>query len=108
MPAPFSIDKYNFSPHGVRGDFDYDRNGKPVIQKDKSGNLVDKRGNPVTSRGYRVNKQGHLVDKNGRVKFHKNHMTSDGDLPKLFNYNGRRFDVTDVICQFYKDKAGNI
>jgi hypothetical protein len=24
-------------------------------------------------------------------------MTPDGDLPKFFNYNGRRFDVTDII-----------
>ena len=35
-------------------------------------------------------------------------MTADGDLPKLFNYNGRRFDVTDVIGQLDKDEDGNI
>ena len=35
-------------------------------------------------------------------------MTSDGDLPKLFNYNGRRFDITDCIGQLEKDTKGNI
>ena len=35
-------------------------------------------------------------------------MTSDGDLPKLFNYNGRRFDITDCIGQLEKDPKGNI
>jgi hypothetical protein len=31
-------------------------------------------------------------------------MTPDGDLPKFFNYNGRRFDITDIIGQIDKDK----
>lgn len=35
-------------------------------------------------------------------------MTSDGDLPKLFNYNGRRFDITDIIGQVEKDQNGDM
>jgi hypothetical protein len=35
-------------------------------------------------------------------------MTSDGDLPKLFNYNGRRFDITDVLGQVEKDQNGDM
>lgn len=31
VPAPFSFEKHNFNPHQVRGDFEYDRNGRPVI-----------------------------------------------------------------------------
>lgn len=31
LPAPFNIEKYNFNPHKVRGNFDYDRNGNPKI-----------------------------------------------------------------------------
>lgn len=34
-------------------------------------------------------------------------MTPDGDLPKLFNYNGRRYDITDCIGQVDKDSSGN-
>ena len=108
VPAPFSFEKYNFNPHAVRGDFDYDRHGEPILKQDKNGNFVDKRGNRVTSRGFRVNEKGHLIDNHGRTKLHKNHMTPDGDLPKLFNYDGRRFDITEVIGQFEKDKNGNI
>lgn len=29
VPAPFNIEKYNFNPHEVRGDFKYDKNNKP-------------------------------------------------------------------------------
>lgn len=35
-------------------------------------------------------------------------MTSEGDLPRLFNYNGRRFDISDCIGQLEKDANGNI
>jgi hypothetical protein len=35
-------------------------------------------------------------------------MTDDGDLPKLFNYNGRRFDIVDTLGYVDKDAHGNI
>jgi len=55
VPAPFNVEKHNFNPHQTRGDFDYDKNGKPIIKKDPStGAFVDKRGSRVSSRGYRV------------------------------------------------------
>lgn len=108
VPAPFNVEKHNFNPHLVRGDFDFDRNGKPVILKDKSGAHVDKRGNRVSSRGYRVDQGGNILDNYNRKKLDRAHTTQDGDLPKLFNYNGRRFDVTDVIGQLDKDANGNI
>jgi len=108
VPAPFNLEKFNFNPHAVRGDFDYDRNGKPKIQKDKDGNFGDKRKSNVSSRGFRTDGQGNIIDNFGRKKFDRAQATPDGDLPKLFNYNGRRFDVTDTIGQFDKDKNGNI
>jgi hypothetical protein len=108
VPAPFNVEKHNFNPHLVRGDFDYDRNGKPIIKQNKQGEYVDKRGNKVSSRGYRIDENGNMIDIHGRMKLHKAQMTADGDIPTLFNYNGRRFDVTDVIGIVDKDEAGNI
>jgi len=97
VPAPFNVEKHNFNPIRCRGDFDYDRNGRAMILKDSKGRFVDKRGNRVSQRGYRIDGNGHLIDNYGRKKFDKTQMTGDGDLPKLFNYNGRRFDINDVI-----------
>jgi len=110
LPAPFNVEKHNFNPHQVRGDFEYDKNGLPVIKKDSKGNFVDKRGSRVSSRGYRMDSDsnGNIIDNNDRKKFDKNQTTQDGDLPKLFNYNGRRFDIVDTIGQFDKDSKGNI
>ena len=45
---------------------------------------------------------------NGRKKFDKTQLTKDGDLPKLFNYSGKRFDIKDVMGQFDKDEHGRI
>ena len=56
VPAPFNVEKHNFNPHETRGDFDYDRNGKPVVNKGTSGSntFMDKRGSVVSNRGYLV------------------------------------------------------
>ena len=97
IPAPFCVEKYNFNPHNIRGDFDYDRQGKALITKNKRGELVDKKGRRVNKKGYLTDRTGNIIDKNGRKKFDKKQLTPDGDLPKMFNYNGRRFDINDII-----------
>lgn len=103
VPAPFSFEKYNFNPHQIRGDFDYDRNGNPRIMRDKAGNFCDKRGDIVSARGFKIDQGSNIIDYHGRKKFDVSQIQSDGDLPKLYNYNGRRFDITDCIGQFEKD-----
>jgi hypothetical protein len=109
VPAPFNVEKHNFNPHLTRGDFDYDRNGKPIVKKGSTPNsFIDKRGSNVSQRGYRVDDDSNMIDNFDRKKFDNAQMTIDGDLPKLFNYNGRRFDITDTLGQVDKDANGNI
>lgn len=48
------------------------------------------------------------MDVHGRKKFDKNQLNKDGDLPRLFNYSGKRFDIKDVMGQFDKDAHGRI
>lgn len=50
---------------------------------------------------------GHVVDKQGRKKFDRKQL-DDGDIQKLLNYSGRRFDIKDVIGVFDKDANRNI
>ena len=55
IPAPFScVEKHNFNPHRCRGDFEFDENGKVLIEKNPQGQFVDKRGSLVSPRGYRL------------------------------------------------------
>jgi len=46
---------------------------------------------------------GHIVDKWGRKIFDKKQLVNNNDLPKLFTYSGKRFDVRDTIGLFDRD-----
>lgn len=71
IPAPFCVEKYNFNPHNIRGDFNYDSQGRPIITKNKRGDLVDKKNKRINKSGYLVDISGNIIDKNGRKKFDK-------------------------------------
>jgi len=92
----------------LQTDLELDANGNPVLTHIPQNAFVDRRGTEVTTRGYRLDKDGNIIDNQGRKKFDKSQLTPDGDLPKLFNYNGRRFDITDVIGSVDKDRNGDL
>jgi len=113
VPAPFCVEKFNFNPHDLMGDleFQYDSGtGRaiPQLLQTKQGFYVDKKGRRVNRFGWLVQGgNGHVVDKLGRKKFDRKQL-DDGDIQKLLNYNGKRFDIKDVIGVFDKDANGNI
>lgn len=111
VPAPFCVEKYNFNPHDLMGDIDYDFDKKnnmalPNLLKTKQGFFMDKRNRRVNKFGWLVS-NGHIVDRHGRKKFDRKQL-DDGDMQKLLNYSGKRFDIKDVIGVFDKDRNGNI
>lgn len=61
-----------------------------------AGELLDKRGHVVNKKGWLIDSEGHICDYKGRKKFDKRQLTAEGDFPRLFNLNGRRFDINDV------------
>ena len=73
VPAPYSVEKYNFNPFQVHGDFDYDRVGRPIINK----NMLDKKGRLVNKKGFLVDSEGNVCDQHGRKKFDKKQLTPD-------------------------------
>lgn len=46
VPAPFCIEKHNFNPHNLLGDFDY-QDGKPILMKTAQGFYIDKKARRV-------------------------------------------------------------
>jgi hypothetical protein len=92
----------------LQTDLELDASGNPILTHIPQNAFVDRRGTEVTTRGYRLDKDGNIIDNQGRKKFDKSQLTPDGDLPKLFNYNGRRFDITDVIGSVDKDRNGDL
>lgn len=113
LPAPFCVEKYNFNPHDLMGDLDYDFDQKtntavPMLLKTQQGFFVDKKGRRINKHGWLVmGNQGHIVDRKATKKFDRKQL-EDQDLPKLFNYSGKRFDIQDLIGVFDKDNAGKI
>ena len=113
LPAPFCVEKYNFNPHDLMGDLDYDFDSKtntavPMPLKTQQGFFVDKKGRRINKHGWLVmGNQGHIVDRKATKKFDRKQL-EDQDLPKLFNYSGKRFDIQDLIGVFDKDNAGSI
>ena len=75
VPAPFCVEKFNFNPHDLMGDleFNYDeKTGRaiPRLLQTKQGFYVDKKGRRVNRFGWLVQGgNGHIVDKHGRKKF---------------------------------------
>eukprot|EP00347_Sterkiella_histriomuscorum_P011390 403372642 len=111
LPPPYNLERFNFNIHDVRGYFDRDDHGNEIIgnRRDAQGHLVDKQSRRINEHGYLVDSEGNLVDKRGRVKMHKQIMEQNsGDLPLLFNYKGKKFDILDVMGNLDKDRNGNI
>ena len=91
IPAPFCVERFNFNPFAIKP------SGSP------------RRGRKVNDKGWLVDNSGNIVeDRFGRVKFDKQQLTKDGDLPKLFNYSGRRFDIQDAMGNLDKDGKGDL
>lgn len=84
------------------GDFDY-KNDEPELLKTNKGALADKSGRKVNKHGWITTSEGHLVDYQCRKRFDRKQTTPDGGIPKLYNYEAKRFDIRDVMGIFEKD-----
>ena len=105
IPMPYRLECYNFNPHEIIGDFDYDQLSlKPIILKSrKTGMLVDKNLRRVNQYGYLIDDEGNVVDNEGRRRMPKAWLRENGDFPLMLNYEGKSFDIKTIIGIFDKD-----
>jgi len=57
--------------------------------------------------GFLIDKNGNIVDKRKRIRLHHK-LLENGTFPSLYNYKGKKYEVTDIIGSFDKDRQGNI
>ena len=57
----------------------------------------------MNKKGYLEDEKGNIIDKFGRKKIEKSHLDRNGELPKLYNYNGRKFEIEEIIGDFIQD-----
>ena len=108
IPAPFRVECHNFNPIRSLGDFDIDRDGEMLVEPAGNRKFQDKNGIEVSPDGWRLDEDGNLIDNYGHKKFDKTRLDPDGNLPNMFNYDGKPFDVRDVIGRVDKDDQGNM
>ena len=103
LPLPFRLERHNFNPHECLGNFDY-KNGRERILKDEYGNRMDKNFRRVNAAGWLVDEEGNVVDNLGRIRLVKEQLKDNGEIPELYNYDGKAYMIKDIIGQFERDK----
>jgi len=95
---PFRWERWNFNPHKIMGNFEYDaKTNKPVFFKNKYGELTDKNYLPVNQSGFLINEKEDIVDNEGHVMFNKAMLTAQGYIPNLLSYQGKSYKIKDII-----------
>ena len=102
IPAVFKIEGGNFTPFDIIGDVSFDEEGKAVL----ANGLLDGRGKQINQQGYLVDGEGNIVDRMGKVKITKAQLTSEGEIPPLYTYEGKKFKIKDVIGDFDREEFG--
>ena len=108
IPSPHREERFNFNPHDITGNFEKDRNGKPVLKRGSNGDLYDRDGNKCNPHGLRVNNRGDIINKYNRKTFDKSQLTASDDIPALLNYDGQAYNINDLAGRFDKDSKGDI
>lgn len=104
LPLPYRLEKHNFSPHQCLGNFDYDERDKPIILKDRDGHRIDKNLKRVNAAGWLIDKDDNIINRHGETQFCKEQLKDKGELPKLYNFEGKEYKIKSVMGQFERDK----
>lgn len=50
--------------------------------------------------GFLIDKNENIVDNQGRIRFVKEQLNYFGDIPLLYNYKAKQFDIREIIGIF--------
>jgi hypothetical protein len=104
IPMPYRLERHNFNPHAVFGNFEFDKaTGKPIFLKNKHGQLTDINFRPVNQSGFLINEREDIIDNDGSVKFIQEMLNDKGDIPNLYNYAGRAYKINEIMGQLRKN-----
>ena len=95
LPMPFRLERHNFNPHKILGNFDFDaKTRKPIFLKNKFNQLTDKNFRIVNQFGFLINEKEDIVDNDGKTIMMKNMLEPyKGDFPTLYNYSGKSYKI---------------
>ena len=94
IPKLFSFLKFNLDE--IRGDYEMDPLGNPMLHKNRDGQLVDSKGRKVNEKGYLIDEHGNVVNKRKGKVFSKRMLDEEGgEIPKVFRAGLMRKDTYD-------------
>ena len=93
IPKFFPFLKFNVDD--IKGDYEMDPLGNPMLQRNRSGELTDNKGRRVNEKGYLIDDIGNIKNKRGYKVFGKFLMEDDGEIPKVFRTGVFRKDTID-------------
>jgi hypothetical protein len=101
IPKLFPFLKFNLDD--IKGDYEMDPLGNPMLQKTRDGQLVDSKGRRVNEKGYLLDADGNVVNKKRKKVFNKFLLEEDGDIPKIFRTGLLRKDTYDSFSQLMSE-----
>lgn len=103
IPLPFSFDRYNFNLHDLTGNVsNMSRPKNQKLHKDLNSWVINRKG-------WLCDEEGNLVSRQtGEIVFDKKQLTKDEEIPKLYNYDGTRFEIQSVMGNFERDDDGTV
>mmetsp|Transcript_22223 Transcript_22223/g.16643 ORF Transcript_22223/g.16643 Transcript_22223/m.16643 type:complete len:308 (+) Transcript_22223:946-1869(+) len=92
-----------FDVDEIRGEYEMDPLGNPMLQKGKSGELLDNKGRKVNEKGYLVDPQGNVQNKRGYKVFGRLLMDAEGEIPEVFRQKLFRKDTADSFNELMNE-----
>jgi len=108
---PYAIEKFNFNPFDLLGTFFYDDLDDPLSfqRSTKHGKYFDELGRLVSIQGFMTDQDNNLIDKSGVKRFAAKQFKPYGGLmPKMYNYQGKTFEIQEVMGVFDRSGEGDI
>ena len=93
IPKLFPFLKFNLED--IKGDYEMDPLGNPMLHTTRDGFLVDSKGRKVNEKGYLLDDDGNVRNRRGFKVFNKKILEDDGDIPKIFRTGLLRKDTYD-------------
>lgn len=108
LPAPFCLEKFNFSPWEILGKLVYEDVADPLsfAQNVHEERSLDQNKCPINSHGFLMDAAGDIIRYTGEKVFYKEQLVN-GELPLLYTYGGKTFDIADVmgVLDVFEGKA---
>ena len=82
IPKLFPFLKFNVDD--IKGTFERDPLGNPMLKRTKDGNYLDDKGRRVNSKGYLIDHNGNIKNKQGFMVFNRRLLDDDGEIPEIF------------------------